>query len=347
MGDGWYYLEPACASGTSIDVYGASRQTNANVQCWSSNGRQGQAFRFSYSNGYFTVVNAGSGLALDVANSDLLSGANVTQWPNDASQKNRQFSINKNSDGTITLINRAAGLALDAGSGKSGANVSACTPNGTSSQAFRLVAVSSPLPSGIYTIGVNSGTSSVVDLAGPSAADGTGCVVWRNSGDLNQRWCIQVVSGRNGAYTIESLNSSKRLCANSNGTVSQSPAKTGDDSQIWIAELHDGYVSFRSAAYSQKQLDVTGGGSASGTKIGIWNANSSGAQRFVPVLASGDLPNGTYLVRSASDYRQVIDVKNASHDNCANVLSWSNNGGGNQKWRAARNSDGRLYVYEL
>ncbi len=338
--EGWYFLEPASSSGTSVDIYGGSRQKNANVQVWASNNMPNQAFRFSYSNGYFTVINSGSGLALDVAGSDVVTGANVTQWPNDSSYKNRQFSVMKNSDGTVTLINRATGLALDAGSGVSGSNVSACTPNGSNSQRFRLVAITSPIATGIYALGVDSDLTSVVDLTSSSAADGAGYVVWKYLGGLNQRWYIQEVSGKQGFYTIESLSSSKRLCANSDGTVSQRPAESGDNSQIWLAEFHDGYLSFASAAYPKKRLDVSGGGSISGTKIGMREESFSGSQHFVLIQASGDLPNGTYHVRAAADYKQLLDVSDASQADGASILSWVDNDGGNQKWNVSRNSDG-------
>ena len=339
-GDGWYWLEPAGSEGTRVDVYGGSRSNNANVQCWSSNGTVGQAFRLEYSDGYYTVVNSGSGLALDVCNSDVVSGANVTQWPNDASRANRQFSVRDNGDGTVTLVNRATGLALDAGDGASGSNVCARTPDGSDSQRFRLVGAGCPVADGCYYIGVDSGDSSVVDLANSSAADGAGCVVWGRSGALNQRWYVSAVDGREGAYTIESMSSAKRLRANADGTVSQAAADDSDESQVWLVEAFDGYVTLTSAGCPSKRLDVTGGGSAAGTRVGVWAANSSGAQRFVLSRASSELPAGTYHVRAASDSSQVLDVDHGSTADCANVLSWSDNGGGNQKWRVSRNSDG-------
>lgn len=344
VGDGWWVVSPASTSGLALDVNGASRSVGANVQLWSENGTQGQAFRFVYSDGYYMVINSGSGLALDVAGSDVVSGANVSQWTSSVAA-NRQFSVVVNEDGTYTLVNKATGLALDFGDGSSGSNVCAKELNSSVSQRFNLKAVSCPIVTGYYHIGVDSGESAVVDLANSSAKDGAGCVVWRRSGNLNQRWFISAVSGREGAYTIESMSSAKRLCANSDGSISQKAANDSDESQIWIAQACDGFVTFESAKYLGKRLDVTGGGSANGTKIGLWSANSSGAQRFVLIRASGEMPSGTFHVRASSNFAQVLDVAQGSMADCANVLSWENNDGGNQKWNVRRNSDG-TYSFE-
>ena len=334
----WYDIVPECAPDKALDIHGASRATGANVDTWNANGTVGQAFRFEFHDGYYLIINAGSGLALDVANSDVIPGGNVSQWPSDATRANRLFSICSNGDGTVSLVNKATGLAVNVSGGSSaaGTNVDVWTPDGSSAQRFRLVKRDRLVSAGTYTISLAMDSSLVLDLANSSPNDNASILAWRSSGALNQRWLITPVGGQpNDVYAIESLSSSKRLTADGNGVV-QRVAKD-DSTQWWRIIVDSGAISFESVSNPGIRLSVD---ASFGANAGLSPASSAASQRFALMPTDGMLPSGTYYIRAASAPSQVLDVERGSMADCASVLAWANNGGGNQKWNITHNSDG-------
>lgn len=342
---GWFSFKPQCAPSSSVDIANASRNNNANAQLWSANGTFAQLFTFKYCNGYYLIVNAVSGKALDVEMADVVPGANVQQYQASEVNPAQLWAPVANADGTYTFINKATGLALniDGAASYNGANVNAYTPNGSAAQHFTLAKQTNLLADGLYTLGASASPNSVLEVAGASQAAGASVQAYASNGTLAQRWRIALVPDAENTYTIQNLGSAKLLTADSASTVSQRSAKNDSPDQRWIPTITAHGIAFESAAYPGRALDLTGGNTSNGTRLQLWQANNSPAQAFAFASATDVLPNGTYILTVANT-NAALDVHNGSYASGANVQVWQSNNSGAQKWNVTRNSDGTYTI---
>lgn len=371
---GWFSLKPQCAPASGVDIYNASRNNNANAQLWSTNGTFAQLFTFKYCNGYYLIVNAGSGKALDVEMADVVPGTNVQQYQASEVNPAQLWAPVANADGSYTFINKATGMALniDGAASYNGANVNAYTPNGSAAQRFTLAKQTNLLAEGIYTLSASAATNSVLEVSGASQAAGASVQAYASNGTLAQRWRIALVPGAENTYTIQNLGSAKFLTADSAGTVSQraasgsatgsaagTSAATGtgaatgtsaaagataaNPAQQWAPVITAHGIAFESVAHPGRVLDLTAGSTANGTRLQLWQANGSPAQAFALASTTDTLPNGTYTLTVANT-SLAIDVANASYASGANVQVFQSNNSGAQKWNVARNADGTYTI---
>ena len=359
---GWFSLKPQCAPASGVDIYNASRNNNANAQLWSANGTFAQLFTFKYCNGYYLIVNAASGKALDVETADVVPGTNVQQYQASEVNPAQLWAPVANADGSYTFINKATGMALniDGAASYNGANVNAYTPNGSAAQRFTLAKQTNLLAEGIYTLGASAATNSVLEVSGASQAAGASVQTYASNGTLAQRWRIALVPGAENTYTIQNLGSAKFLTADSAGTVSQRAASgatagaaTGastaagataaNAAQQWTPVITAHGIAFESVAHPGRVLDLTAGSTANGTRLQLWQANGSPAQAFALASTTDALPNGTYTLTVANT-NLAIDVANASYASGANVQVFQSNNSGAQKWNVARNADGTYTI---
>lgn len=361
---GWFSLKPQCAPASGVDIYNASRNNNANAQLWSANGTFAQLFTFKYCNGYYLIVNAGSGKALDVEMADVVPGTNVQQYQASEVNPAQLWAPVANADGSYTFINKATGMALniDGAASYNGANVNAYTPNGSAAQRFTLAKQTNLLAEGVYTLGASAAANSVLEVSGASQAAGASVQAYASNGTLAQRWRIALVPGAENTYTIQNLGSAKFLTADSAGTVSQRAASgaaagtgaaTGastaagataaNHAQQWTPVITAHGIAFESVAYPGRVLDLTAGSTANGTRLQLWQANGSPAQAFALAPTTDTLPNGTYTLTVANT-SLAIDVANASYASGANVQVFQSNNSGAQKWNVARNADGTYTI---
>ena len=371
---GWFSLKPQCAPASGVDICNASRNNNANAQLWSANGTFAQLFTFKYCNGYYLIVNAGSGKTLDVEMADVVPGTNVQQYQASEVNPAQLWAPVANADGSYTFINKATGMALniDGAASYNGANVNAYTPNGSAAQRFTLAKQTNLLAEGIYTLSASAATNSVLEVSGASQAAGASVQAYASNGTLAQRWRIALVPGAENTYTIQNLGSAKFLTADSAGTVSQraaSGAATGSaagtsaatgtgaatgtsaaagataasPAQQWTPVITAHGIAFESVAHPGRVLDLTAGSTANGTRLQLWQANNSPAQAFALASTTDTLPNGTYTLTVANT-NLAIDVANASYASGANVQVFQSNNSGAQKWNVARNADGTYTI---
>jgi hypothetical protein len=73
-----------------------------------------------------------------------------------------------------------------------------------------------------------------------------------------------------------------------------------------------------------KCLDIAGGGTANGTKVQLYDCNSTGAQVWIPQS------NGAYLNPASN---RCLDIPNSSTAAGTQVQIWDCNGTGAQRWR--------------
>lgn len=345
FGDGWYKITSDANPSLSVDVKAASTSNGASVQAYLSNGTLAQMYRFEFVDrgdglGYYQVICAASGKALDVKDGNLVPGASVQQWTASKGNDNQLFSIRSMEGGSCVIVSKSTGLAIGLASGSvfSGSSIRLHSPDWSSNQTWRVAAVEYLIPEGIYTISSALSASKVLDVKSGSTANGANVQIYASNGTLAQKW--QVVHAENGAIALECLASGLRLAADANGNVCQRVAKD-DDSQLWTPSVQAGKIILVNMC-SGKCLDVASGKTANGTNVQVYAPNGTSAQSFV--FSSCDpLAAGVYIIKS-SNISKVIDVKSASKANGANVQLYGRNDTVAQMWKISRNADGSYTV---
>jgi len=89
------------------------------------------------------------------------------------------------------------------------------------------------------------------------------------------------------------------------------------------------------ACSTGSRLDANAGGTANGTKVQIWAANSTAPQTWNFVKLS----NNIYKIQASYATGQVLDV-NGSGGSGTIVQLWADNGSAAQQWAAYKNADG-------
>lgn len=342
--DGWYTVSSSINRSYVLDVASASKENGANVQLYKGNGTLAQMFKFTYLNGYYQVICAGSGKALDVDNGNVVPTTNVQQWAASSTNENQLFSISENEDGTYTLTNKSSGLVMDVygGTAANGKNVHGYTSNGTAAQKFDFEKCTNLLAEGIYTISPAVGSGRSLDVKNASTSNGANVQAYSSNATLAQKWQVEQVEGMDNTYTLESLNSGLLLSADSNGNVCQ---RTGSSSksQYWVPAISTNGGIILENVGSGKVLDIASASTKSGANVQVYAPNGTNAQKFY-FKTSAPLGNGTYLIRTAKNSSKVLDVKSGSTSNKANVQIYSSNDTGAQKWMISRNSDGTYKI---
>ena len=336
--DGWFTLSPASSPDSVADIASASPADGADARLYVPNGTLAQLFEFRYADGYYLVVNASSGKALDVADGDVVPGANVQQWTADSSNANQLFSASDNGDGTWTLVNRATGLALSA----SGSDLVGAAPDGSASQRFRVQEYTYTIFGGVYTINSSFNSGLALEVSSASTSDSAAIQMYAANDTFSQKWLVTLVDESTNAYSIESLNSGKRLSATSSSSVGQRLPDSNDSAQLWIPNIEVGGISFVNLKYQDSILTMSS--IASGKKVGLSSQSVGSPQLFTLNSSSDVVPNGTYFIRMAKNSGFVLDVDSGSKANGANVQVYSNNDSTAQKWDLTRNADGTYTI---
>ena len=336
--DGWFTLSPAPSPDSVADIASASSADGADARLYVPNGTLAQLFEFRYADGYYLVVNASSGKALDVADGDVVPGANVQQWTADPSNANQLFSASDNGDGTWTLVNKATGLALSA----SGSDLVGAAPDGSASQRFRAQEYTYTISDGVYTINSSFNSGLALEVSSASTSDSAAIQMYAANDTFSQKWLVTLVDESANAYSIESLNSGKRLSATSSSAVGQRLPDSNDSAQLWIPNIEVGGISFVNLKYQDSILTMSS--IASGKKVGLSSQGVGSPQLFTLNSSSDVVPNGTYFIRMAKNSSFVLDVDSGSKANGANVQVYSNNDSTAQKWDLTRNADGTYTI---
>ncbi len=147
-----------------------------------------------------------------------------------------------------------------------------------------------PLVSGSYykLVSALNGTS-VLDVTDYGTVDGTKVQLWAGNGSIAQKW--KATSVGNGYYKLQPQNApTKTLEAkdgySTNGTQIQIWTDNSTNAQKWklsltgISFAGKSYYSLVSGLCDLRVLDVNNAVSANGTKIQLWDKNTSPAQQW-------------------------------------------------------------------
>lgn len=336
--DGWYEIATSVNADYVVDVANGSTADGANVQLYRANQTMAQLFEFEYSDGWYLIRNALGGV-LDVTDGNPVPGTNVQQWSGSSDNRNQQWSIISNDDGTYNFINRATGLALDVAGGAASncVNVQVYTSNDSAAQRFFLQHRVNLLPEGVFEIRSALSSQQVLDVAAGSAMENANVQIYSSNNSPAQKWSVALVEGQENVYTLQSLASGLYLGIDDAGNVCQKPVSS-EDAILWRAHIANGAYVLENMA-TGKVLDVEGASTASGTNVQVYERNGTDAQGF-EFVSTDVLSEGTYVVRSALDSTMVLDVKNGSLEDYANVQLFTSNDTGAQKWNVLKNDDG-------
>lgn len=185
---------------------------------------------------------------------------------------------------------------------------------------------------GVYQI-LGVGSKKFLDVAGSTLSEGDNVQLFSETRDSGQNWRLERVGD---CYAIRNSVSGRALTVAGDGMSSGTnvliSSFDGRLGQLWEMENNeDGSLSIVSAL-NGLCLDAEMGGSSDGTNVQVYQPNGSAAQQWSLEKVERTVESGVYQISSALDSSKVLDVSNASTDNCARIQLWGGNGTDAQKW---------------
>ena len=339
--EGWYEISPVADSSLCVDIFNASSDNGAKSLLYNKNSNLNQLFKLEYQNGFYRLISASSGKALELKDGSVIPGVPAQQRAISDSMS-QKWKITKNQDGSYSFACAANGLML--GSAEVDSNVSLSGRDGGAGEniSFFLTKRTDLLKEGVFKIAYGKDQGKVVDIDNASRADGANALIYSSNSNLNQKWKVKLVSGMENTYTFESLCSGKYLSVSGSNVV-QSSFSDGSGEQMWTpVDIDAGAVVLQNIA-TGKVLDVKGGSNSNGTNVQVYERNNSTAQKFI-FEPTELVKTATYVFHSGANYGQVVDLNNASTQDGATVTTWTSNNGGNQKWNLSGNGDGTYRI---
>ena len=197
----------------------------------------------------------------------------------------------------------------------------------------------------------------VLDVSGGSVSDGGNVQIYSSNDTPAQKW--QLCHDDQGNVTITNVKSNK--CLNITGGVGvsgtnvQQCSSNGTNAQKWkIVKNSDNSYSIISVLNDSMAVDIYGGSSANGANVQIWSLNGSAAQRWfffdaieyrkaiddIAKSNKGALAAGEYVISSAVNARQVIEIPGGSLGNATRIKLFESNMTDAQAWRITVDSLG-------
>lgn len=341
---GTYMIVTAKSNKRVLDVEGGSKTNGANVLLWDWHGAAWQKWNVSYdSEGFYTIKNVHTGKVLDVAGAKAGKGANVLTWQGKtANNTNQRWILEKSGRGYIlkSALNQSLVLDCTGNSAANGTNIEIWKANGNANQRFVFVnlnpdvAFGKTLEDGIYTMGVSSKTSQLVEVQGASIKNGGNVDLYASNKGMNQRWSFQYNGV--GLYRIVNVGSGLSLdVAGANPTaatnVLQYAAHSGKN-QLWgVSKNVDGTYTLYSAINGMA-LDVHGASTANLANLETYYPSNGKNQKFALKRVAEDY-SGTYrLFTRLSQKPKSVDVPKGSVSNGTQLALWDDNGQLNQRF---------------
>ena len=197
----------------------------------------------------------------------------------------------------------------------------------------RMTAVT--IPNGNYYINVRSKVASSVDIPGGSAADSTAIQLYSGNSSKAQQFTFTRQS--DGSYEIVNVNSGKALDVRNgvaeNNAIVQQYSRNNSQAQRWfIRDSGAGY--YLQSALGNWVLDLSGGNTANGAAIRLYEPNGTASQLFVVSSSDVNIATGvSMIITSVANKKLVTDVTGASTANGARVQLYSSNNTNAQKYR--------------
>ena len=124
-----------------LDIEKGSEENNANLLLWTRHNSKNQKFKITYvGEECYEIEACCSKKVLNVENSKLEKGANVSQYERKMDNNNQKWIIKQSGDGYYYIISKCNGLYLDVFGAKSenGTNIHVWDFNGGKNQKFMI-----------------------------------------------------------------------------------------------------------------------------------------------------------------------------------------------------------------
>lgn len=297
LADGTYVISTALSSNYVLDVYGGYTWNKANVQLFTKNGTDAQAFKVTHdSQGYVTFTNVNSGKVLEVAGSRAGNNANVQQYSLDGSRA-QKWVVQKYGSGYTIISALDPNFVLDLSGAlvMNGRNIGLYQNNGSKAQQWNfskhmtdrercdLFAAQNKdkITDGVYYI-KNKNVNYALDVYGGSLYGGANIQLYSLNRSNAQKW--KITHDSKGYVMFQNVGSGMYLTAGGSGNsanVYQQKQSNGYN-QKWII-MFDTNSNLRivSALHSNRVLDVHGGMIRNFSNIQLYDSNNSNAQKWV------------------------------------------------------------------
>lgn len=293
--------------------------------------------------GTYVVVNAKSGMALDVRGGSDRSGTNVQQWTVNRGDA-QIWALTTGPDGTALRCS-LTGKTLDVAGGKvaDGTNVQQWDDNGSAAQRWVLEADGGKASVGgvsldTYVVRCAEDPGYALDVSAGGTTAGTNVQVWTANGSDAQRWALVPVPCMTdgGTYAVVSALDQDIVLdvaggSTANGARVQTYAWNATAAQVFsaVVDASTSLVSLVNAG-SGKALDCDGA-SRDGVPVHQWQRDDSNANQRWLIVQSGTMTvNGqavpTYVLRAMSSSGRCMDVAGGSRALATTVQCWSANG---------------------
>lgn len=323
--DGYYVLRNA-GSGKVLDVAAGDVVPGTNVQQWDESPNDNQLFSVVVNeDGSYSFINKATGLMLAVSGSNL-----VAAIVGDSVQTSLVFAEQEDllSEGLYEIYpsaNSSYVLDVASASADSGANVQLYSNNGSFAQKWLLKKVDGAK---------NTYTFESVCSTNRLAVSGTNVCTMAPADVKAQQWVARIDS--NGIEFVSADDQDLSLGVKGGNFASSSNVQvyTSNDSaaqrfrlRSTSADVANGTYFIRMASRANSVLDVSGGSSADGANVQIWQNNDTGAQKW---NFSRNVDGSYTIVNAASG--KALDVKDAAASSGTNIQQWSRNGSAAQRW---------------
>ena len=376
VGNGVYQITNV-KSGKLMEIAGGAMGNGGTIQQYAANGTQAQRWVAVKYGSNVALLNSKTNRAIDVPAANAVNsvklqsyaanGTNAQQWTISKAPTMREYldelaSKHRGdlSDGTYVVESALqSGKVMDVSGGSTAdyGNVQLYADNGTDAQVWKVSHDSKG-----YVTFTNANSGKVLDVNGASTASGTNVQQFASNGSWAQKWIA--LRGSGGSYTIYSalakdLALDVYAASTANGANIQTYTANGTKAQQWRAtktqtlrerlnstasahrnDLKDGTYTFGSANKRSMALDVSGGSSANGANVQLYQSNGTNAQRWQVTHDSKG-----YVTLTNVGSGKVLDVNGASTADGANVQQYASNGTWAQKWITIKNADGSYTFY--
>ena len=262
----------------------------------------------TYANGFYTIKQKGTEMALDIENTDgnaIASGRNVT-ISNCHYGPNQQFAISQSGDVGYRIQAKCSGCSIDVAGGNisNGINIQQYANNNELAQKWLFIPYNpvQSIDEGRYILLPSASTGMELDVSGDTGEVGNGINVqiW-NDGAASQYNSFELVKLSNGYYKFVHAASGKCLDVGGGSVTSSGNINLYDDNgsiaQQWaVIPNGNGYaVIARCSGYA---LDVWGDATEDGTNVaqGYFHGGANQTWDFVPAEYSV-----TYDVNGGTD----------------------------------------------
>ena len=309
--NGVYKISTALNGNMVFDIAEGSYDNNANLQLWGSTNSQQQKFGLTYNEeGYYEIKSVNSGKMLNVTGNSNDDGANVEQYESNGTEY-QKWILQDAGNGYYYIASKGAELYLDVAGdkGQDGANIQIYGADGSLSQMFKFEEVPIINTGSIYNVVTNVDESKVLDID----LNSSNLQIWTlNEQSNNQKFILRYLE--DGYYKIVCKETGEVLTVDGTNVIQ---SKDDDaDFQKWKIEIAGfGYYYIISKS-TGLYLDITGGSSAEGTNVEVYENNGSKSQKFKFLIAKGDVSNFESLDESKyPGYKEALRKLQNQHPN--------------------------------